>query len=175
MRSNLIKSFTIFALMAFVLSTYAQGNHYYSNKKLNDPYGKFQISFPGEPTYGVQDVETDMGTVKMYTFMYESSNAVYMASYVDYPADKIAGQDIEAMLKRAAGGYIDALKLESRSQSIINYGTNKGILFYADNGSMYTVMRDYMVKNRLFQVGILQMSAIDIQVENDFFDSFVIK
>jgi hypothetical protein len=175
MRSNFYKIFAICAFMALSFNSLAQGNHYYSNNTLHDPYGKFQLNFPEEPKYSSQDIDIAGGSVRMYQFMYETANSVLMVSYVDYPESQIAGQDMDALLKKAAGGFIGQLKLTSKSETIINYGVNKGILFYADNGSMYTVMRDYIVKNRLYQVGILQYGAVDIKVENEFFDSFVLQ
>jgi hypothetical protein len=110
----------------------------------------------------------------MYQFMYQSGNAVYMVSYVDYPASKMVGQDVEALLKRAAGGFIKALSLTSRSESFINYGSYKGIMFLADNGENYTSMRDFLVNNRLYQIGIYQIGEISVKSENEFFDSFVL-
>jgi hypothetical protein len=54
----------------------------------------------------------------------------------------------------------------------MTYAKHPGILFHAQGSGMYCSMRDYLVDNRLYQLGILQMSAITEQAENDFFDSF---
>jgi hypothetical protein len=174
MKSIIIKSLTICALMALSFTTFAQGNHYYSGSTLSDPYGRCQIYFPGEPTYTYQDIDTDMGKVRMYQFMFQTTDAVYMLAYVDYPADKMVGRDIDAMLTKAANGFIDALKLTSRSQSFINYGSYKGIMFLADNAENYTSMRDFIVNNRLYQLGIFKVGSISSQTENEYFDSFVL-
>jgi hypothetical protein len=154
--------------------SFAQGNHYFSGNTLKDPYGRFQLYFLGEPKYAFQDIDTDMGNVRMYQFIFETSDAAYMVSYVDYPAAKIAGQDKEALLKRAAGGFINALKLTSKSEVFINYESYRGIMFLADDGEKFTSMRDFLVENRLYQLGIFKYGEIDAREENEFFDSFVI-
>ena len=175
MKTTLFTLLLTFSIALLSLSASAQGNHYYSSPTLHDPYGRFQMNFPGEPTYNYQDTPSEVGMLRMYNFMLETESAVYMVSYVDYPSSHIAGQDMEALLKRAAGGFINSLKLTSKSESIINYGNYKGILFYADNGEWYAVMRDFIVGNRLYQMGILSTGEIDVNTENEFFDSFVLK
>jgi len=175
MRKIINKFAIICALMAMSISILAQGNHYFKNNTLTDPYGKFQLSFSNEPKYSFQDIETAVGPVRMYMFMMETQDAAFMVSYVDYPADMVAKANKDDMLKGALNGYINHLKLTLRSENKINYGQHPGLLFYADNGEMYTVLRDFLVNNRLYQLGILKMSEISVQVENEFFDSFVLK
>jgi hypothetical protein len=174
MKDFINKTLIICAFMAMSLASYAQGNHYYEGNTLYDPYGKFQLTFLTEPKYSYQDIETAVGTVRMYMFMMETQDAAFMASYVDYPADMVAQANKDDMLKGALNGYINHLQLTLRSESKINYGSHPGLLFYADNSQMYTVLRDFLVNNRLYQLGILKMGEISVQQENEFFDSFVL-
>ncbi len=174
MKRIVYKSLVFSAFMAMSLTTIAQGNHYFSGNTLYDPYGRFQLYFPGEPTYNYSDLNTEMGSVRMYQFIFETHDAAYMVSYVDYPADKMALQNMDDMLKNAASGFVKALELTSRMETFINYGSYKGIMFLADDGEKYTSMRDFIVNNRLYQIGILKIGQIDVQTENEFFDSFVL-
>jgi hypothetical protein len=174
MKSIFQKIIIACAFMALSLSSYAQGNHYYSNNTLTDPYGGFQLTFPVEPTYNYQDLETAVGTLRMYFFSYETSSVAYMMSYIDYPADKVALADKNEMLKGALNGYINNLKLSLQSEIKINYGNYPGLMFYANDGQKFSVIRDYLVDNRLYQLGILQLGQIPERLENEFFDSFVL-
>jgi hypothetical protein len=175
MKSLVYKTFIFMAFMAFSLSAFAQGNHYFSGNTLYDPYGKYQIYFPGEPQYAYPELETAVGKVIMYQFIFESvSGDAYMVSYVDYPASVIEAANKEELLKNAAGGFINHLGLTLRNEVKINYGNHHGLMFYADNGQIYTIMRDFLVNNRLFQIGILMYGEIPVEVENEFFDSFVL-
>ncbi|MFN8255101.1 MAG: hypothetical protein U0W24_05390 [Bacteroidales bacterium] len=159
--------FSMTLIVAFCLFAYnVQAQKFY------DYGGKFKIQFPGNPTPGTQNLETDMGPVVLYQFIYESQTAAYMVSYVDYPADKMKGQDYKALLDRAKNGFIGALNLTTVDSMYINYGRHQGLMFHGEGAGMYCVMRDYLVDNRLYQLGILQVSAISIQEENEFFDSF---
>jgi len=174
MKNNLLKSFVVFVVVAFSNSGYAQGNHYYTNNVLTDPYGNFQATFPIEPAYSYQDIATAVGNVRMYLFVYETNDVAYMVSYVDYPADMVANADKDVLLKGALNGYLNSLNLKLSSEMKINYENHPGLMFYGDDGQKYTVLRDYMVNNRLYQLAILQMGKIDVRDENDFFDSFVL-
>jgi hypothetical protein len=175
MKKTSIYVLALFAFMALNFSMYSQGNHYFSRNTLTDPYGKFQLFFPGEPQYSYQDLETAVGSIRMYQFIYEDvAGDAYMLSYVDYPASVIAAADKNELLKSAAGGFIGHLGLTLQSEVKINYGDHHGLMFYADNGEIYSVMRDFLVGNRLFQIGILKYGAISVEMENNFFDSFVI-
>lgn len=142
------------------------------NSKFYDYAGKFKILFPGTPTPGSQNLDTDMGPVTLYQFILETQSAAYMVSYVDYPADQMVNKDKNALLDRAKNGFNGALKIATTDSLFMTYAKHPGILFHAQGSGMYCSMRDYLVDNRLYQLGILQMSAITEQAENDFFDSF---
>jgi len=142
------------------------------NSKYYDYAGKFKIQFPGTPKTDSQNMTTDMGAVTLYQFMYETSNGVFMVSYVDYPADKLAQQDKKELLNKAKNGFVNALKLNISEERFMTYAKHPGVIFLADDGTQFSSMRDYLVENRLYQLGIFQVGAISDEMQNDFFDSF---
>ncbi len=156
-----------FISLVLLLCTFAS----LAQSKYSDYAGKFKIQFPGQPTTSSQDQKTDIGNVTLYQFMYETESSVYMVSYVDYPADKLNPNKKE-LLTNAKNGFVNALNLTVSDEGFITYGQHQGIRFVASDSEKSCVMRDYLVDNRLYQLGILQFGKISEQAENDFFDSF---
>ncbi len=153
--------------LALLLCTFAS----IGQPKYYDYAGKFKVQFPGKPATDSQVQETDIGNVTLYQFIYETQDYVYMVSYVDYPADKL-NPDKKELLKNAKDGFVNALNLTVSEEGFITYGKHQGIRFVANDSEKYCIMRDYLVDNRLYQLGILQFGKISEQAENDFFDSF---
>ncbi len=166
MKNLVYRSFMIFGLV--LCSTYLLAQ----NSKFYDYDGKFKISFPSTPTSQSNVQETDMGNVTVYMFISEDQGGAYLVSYVDYPANKMDNLDKKELLNKAKNGFVQALNLTTTDSMFMNYAKHPGILFHANDGKTFVSIRDYLVENRLYQLGMLKYEAITDQEENDFFDSF---
>jgi len=137
--------------------------------------GSFKIIFDGKAELTKQPIEVSGVTVQLYSYMYEeSANKVFMATYADYPKEAISGGNAKELLTTVKNGFLKNLQItkvdEERDIKIDSY---TGIYFKAKNESTFTVMQDYLVDNRLYQIGILANSGYPTQQEIDkFFNSF---
>jgi hypothetical protein len=125
----------------------------------------FSISFPSEPTRQVQDIETEgAGTVQMISYIYEDTTAAWMIAYSEYPAEYIQENEL---LENAKNGFVESLEVEVVAEWDITRDNYNGIYFQAESPSTFCIIKDYIVGNRLYQIGILKsddyptMEAID--------------
>jgi len=139
-------------------------------------HSAYQIVFPDEPTENQQTVETAVGDIIMYSVMYEGTEAVYMLAYSDYPEQHIKNSNSTDLLNNAKGGFIGNLGLEVTFENEISIKGNPGIYFKGEGNSYYAVMKDYLVKNRLYQIGILRVDKYANEKEIDgFINTFKLK
>jgi len=163
-------------LMLAMLPVMAQAQ---DGHKLTSIKGKFYILFPGEPEYTVEDVETAVGMLKMYTYLYEESeNAAYMVAYIDYPEDMVEESDNDVLLNAALDGAlgswgIDVNKVKKETSWHDGY---KGIFCRDSNGDTHAAYEVILAENRLYQIAILQYGKpIPKKVLSSFYDSFELK
>lgn len=148
------------------------------NKKDKDLFTSedksFKIKFPGNPQLTKEPVETELGKIEMYTYMYEhSATKVYMVAYSDYPKAAIEAGDKDMMLDGAKSGFLKKLSLKIDEEKDIEIDGNQGLYFKAQGSGFYAVMKDYLVENRLYQVGILSQGSYPSDKEIDeFLNSF---
>jgi hypothetical protein len=143
-----------------------------TSEKFYDYSGKFKIWFPATPTESSQVTETDLGEITLYNFIYETEVVTYMVSYCDYPAESIKDSDITGLLNNAKDGFIGALGLTVKEEGTVSIQSYQGIWFDASGDTYYCVMRDYMVNNRLYQIGILKTEQIRETEKQKFLNSF---
>ncbi|MBN2756820.1 MAG: hypothetical protein JXR51_06540 [Bacteroidales bacterium] len=140
-------------------------------KKYYSPEGDFKIMFPGEPTVKKSDVPTEVGTIKMYQYMYEQTpTKIYMVAFSDYPSKYMEASKSYEMLQNAKGGFINSLKITVKEENAVKIRNHPGIMFKASDDGIYVVMRDYLVNNRLFQIGIMQQ---DYQISEKDIEDFI--
>ncbi len=136
--------------------------------------GSFKIAFPGEPTFSQEDVETELGKLKLYTYEYSpSEQKSYMIAYSDYPPEVIKEVDTKKLLDNSKTGFITSLKAKIEEEKSIKLGDNDGVYFKAQGKAIFTLANIYFVKNRLYQIVILASDAYPTKDEADkFFNSF---
>ncbi len=136
--------------------------------------GRFKAMFPETPTKGEQEVtlSDELGKTTIYTFMYETDALVYMVSYCDYPATYTANADIQDLLKKAQGGFETSLKLTNEFSETVSLQGYKGIHFKSKNDEYYAEMKDFLIGNRLYQIGILKYGGYATSTaDKGFFES----
>lgn len=131
----------------------------------------FSITFPAEPGREVQDIETEgVGIVQMVSFIYEDAYAAYMVAYTEYPLDHMKQP---GLLEMARDGFISSLEVELITEWPITKDEYSGIYFQAENDSNFCIIKDYIVGNRLYQIGILQAGDYPTPEATDrFINSF---
>jgi len=119
--------------------------------------GKFTIMFKAKPAESSENVETAVGNIKMYMFMHEESGTkAYMVAYCDYPADIIKDADPYVLLNGSKGGVVEQFQAEISSEKESMFMGHPCIDFEAGGETYFTAYKLVLVKNRLYQVGILQ-------------------
>jgi len=136
--------------------------------------GKFQIRFPGDPEVTSENVPTDVGDIEMFTFMYEKSvTEVYMVAYSDYPSAMIELSKTEDLIQGAKEGVVGNIGATIEEEKKITLGDYEGIMFKAASETYFLYYKLYMVKNRLYQIGILRDGSYpEKSAVTDFIDSF---
>jgi hypothetical protein len=141
------------------------------------PDGTFSIMFPGIPEFSSEAIETEVGMLDNYMYIYEHSYALaYMVAYTDYPEQYLEGEDSQELLNNAMYGFIEEIGSEPEKTNNITLDKHPGLEFTASGNGYWAHMRDYLVHNRLYQIGIL--SSSEKVNEGDalaFFKSFILK
>lgn len=174
-KTNILRlGITLLMLALLPLIVEAQKGH-----KLMSDEGKFFIIFPGEPEYSAENVKTAVGKLEMHTYLYEESvDAAFMVAYIDYPEDVVEESDNDDLLDAALGGALGSWGIDINKVSMETrwHDGYKGIYCKDSNDDTYVAYEVILVKNRLYQLAILQYGkAISKKTMNSFYDSFELK
>lgn len=149
----------------------AQSGHELISKK-----GLFSITFPGEPEYSAENVETAVGDLIMHTYLHEAStDAAYMVAYIDYPADMVEESDNDVLLYAALEGALNSwgIELDDDKMETTWRDNYKGYFYKASNNDTHAAYEVILRNNRLYQIAILQYGkSISKKTISSFFDSF---
>jgi hypothetical protein len=147
----------------------------------------YKILFPQTPSTDSTIAETKIGTLTVYTHMYESpensgdSNLVYGLSVTDYPAKYILS-DSKAFLKGyfegAVKGAVGNLKGKLLSEKEIVWKNYPGRAIKIDygNGTAVVTMKIILVKERAFGLQTISYPGKENNANaTKFYDSFDIQ
>lgn len=141
------------------------------------PEGRFSLQFPKQPTADVKDVETVLGTLKMYTYTASSSTVTYMASFADYPNTPEPDRQ-QPVLDGVRDGVASKLQAKIFEETKISLEGNPGREFrmskIPENGpELIYHWRIYLVGRRLYQVaaGYYKRDSQSRELPK-YFDSF---
>ncbi len=142
--------------------------------KYTSEEGNFKIAFPSEPTVTTEAVPTEIGDIQMKLFIYENgSDEAYMVAYSDYPQVAIDAGDRKEMLRGSKEGVAGNIAATIEEEKDIEINGYPGVFFKAKGPEFATVYKLFLVKNRLYQVGILKASAYPSDADTKgFLDSF---
>lgn len=138
--------------------------------------GRFAVQVPGgsleEQT---QTVDTQVGTLTMYTLSRSEKTIQYGVNYADYPAEVVAQSDPGKMLQGAQDGALNSSNSRLVSDRVMTLGGHPGRQYKAESqdGKYALTARIYLVDNRLYQVVVITPPD-QSQPENvaRFLDSF---
>lgn len=141
------------------------------------PDSSFTIDLPGEPEYSMEEVETEVGILQNNMYIYEYSYTLaYMIAYSDYPKDHIEKYDADELLQNSMNGFVGEIGMEIENNEKIKIKKHAGIEFVAAGGGYWAHMRDYLVDNRLYQIGLLSTAeAINEADAAAYLNSFKLK
>lgn len=143
--------------------------------RFTDENNSFKINFPGEPTLSKEKIEIASIPVQFYNYEYTiGENKIYAVTYADYPVETIDGTKSKETLSSVKANYLKNVGITAADEEKeIKLGDYNGIYFKAKKDGFYTVMQDYLVDNRLYQLGISNGDGYPTAKEiEDFFDSF---
>lgn len=117
-----MKNILIASLVVIFVSTQALGFQQSAPwKKFSPPAGKFSILMPSEPTPEVRDVDTAVGTLKLYLFAASTSSGYFLASYGDYPSAPADSNEAESVLDGVRDGIVNGSNSELVSENRFSF------------------------------------------------------
>src|SRR2546423_834410 len=87
-------------------------------KEFSSAEGRFAILMPGTPKEEIQTNQTDMGQLEIHTFTLQTSVAVYMAAYTDFPITVHTQELVEKILDGARSNL-----LANNTRKLLNEST----------------------------------------------------
>lgn len=144
--------------------------------------GRFSISIPegfSDPELETNNIPSEIGKIKLY--MYTSVNetqGVCLVGYSDIKSITMTDELKEEMLEGAKEGALSNMNatLEGEESIMLDGHPGRSIRFTTDSEDtqMRGRMDYYMVDNRLYQVGFIEIanSALDGADVQEYFNSF---
>jgi hypothetical protein len=116
--------------------------------------GGFRALLPGQATYSVQTVPTDVGPVQMHVWALVAGGSDYAILYGDYPEAHVRTTGAETIVRNVVNGLRESWKPGSvfESETLINLGSYPGREFSLDAAGFISKGRTLLVDNRLYQV-----------------------
>lgn len=140
--------------------------------------GDFQAKLPGDAKQISKNVKTAVGDIKLKIFQVATAQGLYMAvMHSDYPAIVVKNKGTAKVLDDARDGAIRNIRGKLDGETKIQLGKHPGREFRFSatrNGiKLHGVWRLYVVKDRLYQLGVItpfkQPQKKDV---DQFFTSF---
>ncbi len=143
--------------------------------------GAFKVLLPKGAQSSVQDVKTDVGTIRQHFLLVEveNGNLAYLVGYADYPEDHIRRTGPETLLSNGQRGLVRhyngtldkdfSISLSGHpGKEIHGSGTEEGV-------PVYFSRRSYLVGNRLYSILALRMRQdLDLKAVHKLFASFAL-
>jgi len=139
--------------------------------------GRFSVISPGRMVESQQAVQTAVGEITMYLFMYETSTSARLVGYADYDKELVTRVDPEELLngtRDGAVGNVNGILQKETRISIDGFpGRDLEISAIIEAKIVSVRARIYLVENRLFQILALEESSTGVSDEMiAFIDSF---
>lgn len=140
--------------------------------------GEFSVVFPGKPEESVEKMETEVGDVETYIFLYQDAeNVAYLLSYADYPEKLVTEDSADEMLGGAVEGQLSTLGAgpvvdEKKEITVDGYA---GFYTKAYGNGVYSVSKTVLADERLYQMIIMGNGKyVSQEVEDAFIGSLKI-
>ncbi|MCI0663055.1 MAG: hypothetical protein L0220_18475 [Acidobacteria bacterium] len=139
--------------------------------------GNFAVTMPGKPLEMSQTIETDVGKVPTKVFIANEGRISFMAMYADYPLVIDTPENIKPGLDDSRDMMLSKLNGKLISEKEYVFKKYPGRELKAKTSEGLIRLRMYLVKRRLYIVGVLARGTDDIKLLESakpeiFFDSF---
>jgi hypothetical protein len=142
-------------------------------RPFNSPEGKFSLLMPTEPKVEVQEVNSPVGKLTLYSYASSSKAAYLLVSYGDYPNEPVDAtnaeqvlDDVRAGVLKSIGGEVlsgDKIVLKGRAKStapLIDYPGREFVATKTLQGAEVVYnWRLYLVGRRLYQLAVVTKKA----------------
>lgn len=138
--------------------------------------GAYSVSMPGKPTRDMQQQSTAVGNVALHNNILERNGLAYMASHTEFPERLASSANKRDMLDGAREGALKKANGTLLSETAIRYGSHPGrelVMEATREGHKFTAhLRVYIVRNRIYQVGVLVPEGTAANEVTRYLDSF---
>jgi hypothetical protein len=144
----------------------------------------YQVDFPKKPTEQSQDIDSEVGKVKLNMYIYDASevsgedNLVYMSNCTQHPAidaNALDSAQLAEFYERTIGGVANGVSGKLLTQKKIMLDNHEGreiTVGYEENKNTIT-MRLFVIDNKIYMLqAIAKTEKSPNQSATRFFDSF---
>ncbi len=138
----------------------------------------FSVEMPGKPQEQKKVVDSEIGKLDVFLYIYEQANSGYIVSYNDYPESAMNSNVVpDSVYNNAARSALASTRGTLISKNKITYRGHPGIeLKYSIPGNVLVRSRYFLVNNRLYQLmAIGNEETLYNSFSEWFFNSFKIK
>jgi hypothetical protein len=142
-------------------------------RTFNSPEGKFSVLMPTGPKVEVQDVDSVVGKLTLYSYASSSKAAYLMVAYGDYPREPTDAANAEQVLDGVREGVLKGIGGEKISENkiVLTGRANSGAALIDYPGREFTgrkihegsevvfSWRIYLVGRRLYQLAAITNKA----------------
>ena len=139
--------------------------------------GRFSVQMPGSPKMITDSLQTAVGTVNMYIFIFEKTDISYMVAYCDYPRSAIENFDPNQLFDNARNAALRELGGSILSEKDFNFNgySAREIKFEAKFGLVVGQIVYLLADNRFYQVMVKGWKlTYPIETVREFINSFKI-
>jgi len=133
------------------------------------------VLLPGTPAKVTHTMDTKLGPLDIQVFTLDQSKYSYLVSYSDYPDQILQVKSQDSILNGARDGAVAHVQGKLLGERRISLGQYPGreLTIEVPDGQHLVLMRMYLVKKRLLQVGVgtLKAKASSPNITK-FFESF---
>jgi TonB family protein len=124
-------------------------------KEFSSAEGRFSVLLPGTPTEKVEFHDSPVGKLEVHIFTLRTF-AEYLVMYVEYPPNIEEEGNVRAFLDRIRDGSLEGVNGTLLEEKDISFEGHPGRFMRAQIVDDHVIrVRIFVVKNRLYQVGVI--------------------
>jgi hypothetical protein len=132
----------------------------------------FKIEFPKKPTESFEEIDSDIGKLKMNLFVLDASNLpksenmIYLVNYTEYPGNSVTSENKDVLptfFKGAVEGAVGNVKGKLISEKVVKISGYEGRHIKIDyqEGIAVINMRMFLVKNKMYVIETITATKDD--------------
>lgn len=133
--------------------------------------GRFSIVFPSKPEELKRSAITPAGMLDIYLFTAREEKKLYILGYLDYPEATVKELGPDAVLESNRDSFVETVKGKLLTDKKLTLDGNPGREFTVEAPNTKFQLREFLVRNRLYQV-VAGAPDIEAPEVKRFQDSF---